>query len=44
LPCWFVQSNLKQRKDLVKDQKQERRDKKLLRPGFEGRKEGFINK
>mmetsp|Transcript_43896 Transcript_43896/g.73103 ORF Transcript_43896/g.73103 Transcript_43896/m.73103 type:complete len:374 (+) Transcript_43896:168-1289(+) len=37
-------SNLKQRKDLVKDQKQERRDKKLLRPGFEGRKEGFINK
>jgi hypothetical protein len=32
------------RKDLVKSQRHEKRDKKLLRPGFEGRSDGFINK
>ena len=32
------------RKDLVKAQRHEKRDKKLLRPGFEGRSTGFINK
>ncbi|GBG80380.1 hypothetical protein CBR_g30748 [Chara braunii] len=37
------QDNIKARADTKKAKKIERREKKLLRPGFEGRREGFIN-
>lgn len=35
--------HIKERKQQKKDRKIAKREKKLLRPGFEGRKQGFIN-
>jgi hypothetical protein len=35
--------NITQRQDAKKERQIAKREKKLLRPGFEGRKEGFIN-
>lgn len=35
--------NIKAKIDRKKQMKIEKREKKLMRPGFEGRKEGFVN-